>query len=92
MRYCACKLSGCFLYRYFRFKIDETYNFCYTIICMSNTYEDKNNKNKDLEKSQNNQKVVGDASENPETSGPAENLREEAAKATDNSNNEKEPA
>ena len=59
---------------------------------MSNYSEDKSKKNKDLDQSQNNQKVVGDASENPETSGPAENLREEAAKATDNSNNEKEPA
>ena len=35
---------------------------------------------------------MGDASDNPETTGPAENLREEAAKATDNSNDEKEPA
>jgi hypothetical protein len=59
---------------------------------MSNTSQDKNNKNKELDQSQNNQKVVGDAAENPETSGPAENLREEASKPTDNTGDEKEPA
>jgi hypothetical protein len=59
---------------------------------MSNYSEDKNKKNKDLEQTQNNQNVVGDAADNPETTGPAENLREEAAKATDNSSDEKEPA
>ena len=50
----------------------------------NNLTEDKNKKNKDLDQSQDNQSVVGDASDNPETSGPAENLREEAAKPTDN--------
>ena len=35
---------------------------------------------------------MGDASDDPETTGPAENLREEADKATDNSSDEKEPA
>jgi len=59
---------------------------------MSNSTEDKNKKNKDLEQSQNNQNVVGDAESNPETEGPSENLREEALKATDNSSDEKEPA
>ena len=59
---------------------------------ISNYSEDKIKKNKDLDQSQNNQNVVGDASDNPETTGPAENLREEAAKATDNSSDEKEPA
>jgi len=59
---------------------------------MSNNSEDNIKKNKDLDRSQNNQKVVGDASDNPETTGPAENLREEAAKTTDNSSDEKEPA
>jgi hypothetical protein len=34
-----------------------------------------------LEKAQNNQKKMGDAARDPETTGPAENLREKAAKA-----------
>jgi hypothetical protein len=59
---------------------------------MSNNSKDNIKKNKDLDQSQDNQKVVGDASDNPETTGPAENLREEAAKTTDNSSDEKEPA
>lgn len=59
---------------------------------MSNISKDKEKENRELDQSQNNQKIVGDASDNPETSGPAENLREQAAKATDNSSNEKEPA
>jgi hypothetical protein len=59
---------------------------------MSNPNEDKSKKIKDLEQSQDNQNVVGDAENNPETEGPSENLREEALEATDNSSNEKEPA
>ena len=47
---------------------------------MSNNSKDNIKKNKDLDQSQNNQNVVGDASDNPETTGPTENLREEAAK------------
>ena len=58
---------------------------------MSNLTEEKSKKNKDLEQSQNNQNVVGDAENNPETEGPSENLRE-AFEATDNSSDEKEPA
>jgi hypothetical protein len=35
---------------------------------------------------------VGQAASNPETSGPAENVREKAAKITDKSQDSKEPA
>jgi hypothetical protein len=59
---------------------------------MSNNSENKNKKNTNLDQSQNNQNVVGDASDNPQTTGPTENLREEAAKTTDKSSDEKEPA
>ena len=59
---------------------------------MSNSSEDKSKKNKDLEESQNNQNVVGNAENNPETECPSESLREEALEATDNSSDEKEPA
>ena len=46
----------------------------------------------DIESAQKNQKKIGAAEENPETSGPAENLREEAAEMTDKDQDEKEPA
>jgi hypothetical protein len=49
--------------------------------------EDKN-----LDSAQKNQKKVGKAESDPETSGPAENLREEAAEMTDESQESKEPA
>ena len=47
---------------------------------------------KDIESAQKNQKKIGAAEENPETSGPAENLREEATEMTDTDQDEKEPA
>ncbi len=46
----------------------------------------------DIESAQKNQRKVGAAEDNPETSGPAENLREEAAEMTDKDQDEKEPA
>lgn len=45
-----------------------------------------------LEKAQKNQKRVGAADSDPETSGPAENLREEAAEAVDKDEDSAEPA
>ena len=47
---------------------------------------------KDLESVQKDQKKVGKAASNPETSGPAEELREKAADMTDESEDSKEPA
>lgn len=46
----------------------------------------------DLESAQKDQKNVGKASSDPETIGPAENLREEAAEMTDEDENSEEPA
>jgi hypothetical protein len=57
-----------------------------THICNPMSKED------DLESAQKDQKKVGKASSDPETSGPAENLREEAAEMTDESEDSKEPA
>jgi hypothetical protein len=53
---------------------------------MSSSSEDNNNnkKNKSLDQSQSNQSDVGDAATNPETSGPADNVRDQALKVTDN--------
>jgi hypothetical protein len=47
---------------------------------------------RELDEAQNDQDEVGEASSDPETSGPAENLRERAAKSTDKSQDSKEPA
>ena len=47
---------------------------------------------KDIESAQKNQKKIGADEDDPETSGPAENLREEAAEMTDKGQDEKEPA
>ena len=46
----------------------------------------------DIESAQKNQKKIGAAEDDPETSGPAENLREEAAEMTNKDRDEKEPA
>lgn len=50
----------------------------------------KGKKNENLEQAQNNQNDVGAAESNPETTGPAENTREEAFEATDESEAEED--
>ena len=45
-----------------------------------------------LDKAQKNQKRVGAAESDPETTGPADNLREEAADAVDEEEGSSEPA
>lgn len=50
------------------------------------------NDDKELESAQKDQKKIGKAESNPNTSGPAENLREEAAEMTDESQDSEEPA
>jgi len=47
---------------------------------------------KDLESAQKDPKKIGKASSDPETSGPAEELREKAAEMTDESEDSEEPA
>lgn len=44
------------------------------------------------ESAQKNQKKIESAQNNPETSGPAENLREEAAEMVDEDEDSREPA
>jgi hypothetical protein len=55
--------------------------------------EENNNQNnsEELESAQKNQKKVGQAESDPSTTGPAENLREEAAQNTDEGDS-REPA
>ena len=54
---------------------------------MRETEEGKNN----LDEAHKNQKKAGAAENNPETTGPAENLREEATEMVDEDKDEEEP-
>lgn len=57
-----------------------------------NSSEESNSTQKDLESSQENQKEVGDAESNPETSGPTDKVREEAFEEADTEEKSSEPA
>ena len=49
-------------------------------------------KEKDLERAQTNQNQIGEAAADPETAGPAENLREKAAEMNEPEEDSREPA
>jgi hypothetical protein len=53
---------------------------------------DRKDETEDIESAQKNQKKIGAAEDDPETTGPAENLREEAAEMVDEDEESKEPA
>jgi hypothetical protein len=53
---------------------------------------DRKNESEGIETAQKNQKKIGAAENDPETSGPAENLREEAADMVDKEEDSSEPA
>ena len=53
---------------------------------------DKSEGNENIETAQKNQKKIGAAEDDPETTGPAENLREEAAEMVDKDEDSNEPA
>jgi hypothetical protein len=53
---------------------------------MSETKDESN----DIESAQKNQKKIGAAENDPETTGPAENLREEAAEMVDEDESSKD--
>jgi hypothetical protein len=53
---------------------------------------DTNESNENIETAQKNQKKIGAAEDDPETTGPAENLREEAAEMVDKDEDANEPA
>ncbi|MDW0288849.1 MAG: hypothetical protein QN650_04440 [Nitrososphaeraceae archaeon] len=53
---------------------------------------DEKNESEDIETAQKNQKKIGAAENDPETSGPTENLREEAAEMVDEDEDSSEPA
>ena len=50
------------------------------------------NSTKELEKAQDNQKRIGAAESDPETTSPADKLREDAAEAVDEEEDSTEPA
>lgn len=55
------------------------------------TMSDKKDDSEDIESAQKNQKKIGAAEDDPETTGPAENLREEAADMVDEDEDSREP-
>ena len=56
------------------------------------TIDEMSDNDKELESAQKDQKKIGKAESNPDSSGPTENLREEAAEMTDESQDSEEPA
>ena len=58
----------------------------------NNNKNNNNNNERKLDDAQQDQDNVGAAASNPNTSGPAENVREAAAKAEDKSEDSREPA
>jgi hypothetical protein len=51
---------------------------------------EKKEESDDIESAQKNQKKIGAAESDPETTGPAENLREEAAEMVDDDDSSKD--
>jgi hypothetical protein len=58
----------------------------------NNERKDNFDEEANLERAQDKQHNVGDAETNPQTSGPAENVREKAAEMNDKDETSKEPA
>jgi hypothetical protein len=64
-------------------------NFVHKSKCPCSLMSDKSNEG--LEETQKNQKKIGAAESNPKTTGPAEKLREDAAKSVDEDEEAAEP-
>jgi hypothetical protein len=63
-----------------------------TYVTLRFMMSDTTESNENIETAQKNQKKIGAAEDNPETTGPAENLREEAAEMVDKDEDSNEPA
>lgn len=63
-----------------------------TYVALRFMMSDTNESNENIESAQKNQKKIGAAEDDPETTGPAENLREEAAEMVDKDEDSNEPA
>ena len=57
---------------------------------MSESKDESKDESSDIESAQKNQKKIGAAENDPETTGPAENLREEAAEMVDEDESSKD--
>lgn len=68
------------------------YDTYLTYVALRHTMSDTNENNENIETAQKNQKKIGPAEDDPETTGPAENLREEAAEMVDKDEDSNEPA
>jgi hypothetical protein len=62
------------------------------MLSLSLVMSERKDESEDIEKAQKNQRKIGAAEEDPETTGPAENLREEAAEMVDKDQDSSEPA
>jgi hypothetical protein len=69
-----------------QYALIPSYPLLLYLTTMSETKDDSSG----LEEAQKNQKKAGAAENDPETTGPAENLREEAAEAVDEDSDEKD--
>ena len=74
------------------FKFNQKYDTYLTYVYLKLTMSDRNKDSEDIESAQKNQRKIGAAEEDPETTGPAENLREEAAEMVDKDEDSSEPA
>lgn len=73
---------------YYVVRVDRFLIYVALRIMMSDT----NESNENIETAQKNQKKIGAAEDDPETTGPTENLREEAAEMVDKDEDSNEPA
>lgn len=69
-----------------------SYDRYLTYVELKFTMSDTSKDNENIETAQKNQKKIGAAEDDPETTGPAENLREEAADMVDKDEDSNEPA
>jgi hypothetical protein len=89
---CRFRITFLFYYSRIRFTDDFFDTFLTFVAIYMSTMSETKDDSKDLEEAQKNQKKAGAAENDPETTGPAENLREEAAEMVDEDSDEKDPA
>ena len=71
---------------------NQSYDPFLTYVELRFMMSDRKEDSEDIEKAQKNQRKIGKAEDDPETTGPAENLREEAAEMVDKDEDSREPA
>jgi len=76
----------------FNYRLRNQVDRFLTYVVLRFMMSDTNESNENIETAQKNQKKIGAAEDDPETTGPAENLREEAAEMVDKDEDSNEPA